>query len=615
MGKPEAIYEAHEQPQQQEQQQKQTSSAWRAFRVLLVSTVVLSLLAGYFGGPIQMIPWNPGHGTGDGAGRQPSTPVLSLREVYIQSTPKPPSSLVTLSAQGTHAGKMALRAWYDDQAALARQRGYGFPYRLSRWENGNSANRGAKSQLSSLGIYQRVATELKNMWMALFGYSVSSADIQAHSQPDAQYTISFSSNEQPAAPMKIVASSSRANALSKSSGPEKVVARGTSKVLHQMRAQYLQSDHGRRHSYWSETPVRGMNASNYYYNSNQRFSRSDDPEDGDKPKPPEEEDPGVGRWSYYIEDGLLVPNVTHKNTLVHMARMAANAYQPVDSDTWERLGDRWDTHDSFGWVGDGLRGHVFADNNNKTVVISLKGTSSTFFLGGGSETSARDKYNDNRLFSCCCGYIDFTWSTVCDCHMSGSKCNATCLQNEMNDEAADNYFFAAAQIFMDVVSRYPDSDIIFTGHSLGGSIAGLLGLTFGLPTVAFEAPGDKLPAKRLHLPMPPSMIMDRLPLFHIGNTADPVFMGVCSGRTSSCYFAGYAMESKCHNGRQLIFDTVMRRNWRMDIRHHRINEVIYLVFEPWGNTDPEEEFPMLQLEDKDCVNCGLWKFIDNDSPQ
>lgn len=40
------------------------------------------------------------------------------------------------------------------------------------------------------------------------------------------------------------------------------------------------------------------------------------------------------------------------------------------------------------------------------------------------------------------------------------------------------------------------------GHSLGGALAGLLGVTFGVPVVAFEAPGEKMAARRLHLPSP-----------------------------------------------------------------------------------------------------------------
>lgn len=40
------------------------------------------------------------------------------------------------------------------------------------------------------------------------------------------------------------------------------------------------------------------------------------------------------------------------------------------------------------------------------------------------------------------------------------------------------------------------------GHSLGGGIASLLGATFGVPAVAFESPGEKFAARRLHLPSP-----------------------------------------------------------------------------------------------------------------
>lgn len=44
-----------------------------------------------------------------------------------------------------------------------------------------------------------------------------------------------------------------------------------------------------------------------------------------------------------------------------------------------------------------------------------------------------------------------------------------------------------------------------TGHSLGGALASLLGVTFGAPTVAIESPGEKMAARRLHLPSPVSL--------------------------------------------------------------------------------------------------------------
>ena len=55
-----------------------------------------------------------------------------------------------------------------------------------------------------------------------------------------------------------------------------------------------------------------------------------------------------------------------------------------------------------------------------------------------------------------------------------------------------------------LTALYPDATIWLVGHSLGGALASLLGTTFGLPAVAFEAPGERLAAMRLHLPLPPA---------------------------------------------------------------------------------------------------------------
>jgi putative lipase involved disintegration of autophagic bodies len=70
-----------------------------------------------------------------------------------------------------------------------------------------------------------------------------------------------------------------------------------------------------------------------------------------------------------------------------------------------------------------------------------------------------------------------------------------------------------------------------TGHSLGGAVAALVGQTYGVPAVSFESPGDRLAAQRLHLPHAPGA--KNLPIWHFGNTADPIFIGVC---TVSCLF-------------------------------------------------------------------------------
>ena len=54
---------------------------------------------------------------------------------------------------------------------------------------------------------------------------------------------------------------------------------------------------------------------------------------------------------------------------------------------------------------------------------------------------------------------------------------------------------------------YPEANIWLIGHSLGGAVAALIGATFGAPTVSIEAPGERMAARRLHLPSPVSLLV------------------------------------------------------------------------------------------------------------
>ena len=79
----------------------------------------------------------------------------------------------------------------------------------------------------------------------------------------------------------------------------------------------------------------------------------------------------------------------------------------------------------------------------------------------------------------------------------------------------------STNLYNNVTVMFPDSQIWITGHSLGGGIAALLGTTFGVPVVAFESPGDKLAAARLHLPQPPGEPGDAIT--HVFHTAGECF--------------------------------------------------------------------------------------------
>ena len=214
--------------------------------------------------------------------------------------------------------------------------------------------------------------------------------------------------------------------------------------------------------------------------------------------------------------------------------MSSNAYTTPKDGSWYDLSGNHTTYNlstSFGWAEDGVRGHVFSSGpNNESIVIALKGTSG--FSGGiGGATGRNDKLNDNLLFSCCCARVDWTWSTVCDCYSGHpNKCNLTCLEDALIDKSV--YYPTATDLFNNITAMFPTSNIWLTGHSLGGSLAALLATTFGIPCVTFEAPGDLLPARRLHLPLPPGANWeDKGPDFgitHVYSNSDPIPQGVVS---------------------------------------------------------------------------------------
>jgi len=306
------------------------------------------------------------------------------------------------------------------------------------------------------------------------------------------------------------------------------------------------------------------------------------------------------------DEELTAPDVESRETLLELAKMTNNAYVEPDDPAWYDLGANWTTAYPFGWEpdADGFRGHVFATPDNSTVVLSLKGTSSGF-LGGGGPTTKKDKFNDNLLFSCCCARIDWTWTTVCGCYRGGWKCNQDCLEDALKDESL--FYPIGTNLYNNLTYMYPESDIWIIGHSLGGALAGLLGVTFGVPTVTFESPGEKMAATRLHLPSPPSTQH----ITHVYHSADPIAMGTCNGVLSSCALGGYAMESRCHLGKSIVYDTVSNLSWSVDVRKHGIVNVIEKILSvPWAPSEEiGREVPEAMYEE-DCVECYSWEFGD-----
>ncbi|KAH7138960.1 autophagy related lipase Atg15 [Dendryphion nanum] len=311
-------------------------------------------------------------------------------------------------------------------------------------------------------------------------------------------------------------------------------------------------------------------------------------------------------------DDLPGPNVTDKETVLSFARMASNAYilEP-NTGEWEDVGGGYNYTEDFGWESDGLRGHIFADTTNSTVVIGLKGTSPAVF--DGSETTTNDKINDNLFFSCCCGQGgQYLWRQVCDCQTSAYTCNSTCLVTALREK--NRYYYAAQDLYHNVTALYPDAEVWMAGHSLGGAVSSFLGLTYGHPALTFEAVPDAMAASRLGLPTPPGHQVGALQArkftggFHFGHTADPVYMGQCNKASSSCTFGGYAMQSVCHTGNKCVYDTVKDLGWRVGIGTHKIVEVIRDVLEKYDAPAKCEQYI-------NCTDCFPWEFFESNGTE
>ncbi|KAK2741537.1 putative lipase atg15 [Onygenales sp. PD_40] len=314
-------------------------------------------------------------------------------------------------------------------------------------------------------------------------------------------------------------------------------------------------------------------------------------------------------WTLDEVDG---PDVEDKQTVLSFARMTANAYIMLPgTEHWADVNWRFNYSQSFGWENDGLRGHIYADKSNSTIVIALKGTSAALF--DGEETTTNDKINDNLFFSCCCAQGgQYFWRQVCDCYAGTYTCNSTCVVKALKDE--NRYYRASLDLYANVTALYPNSNIWLAGHSLGGAVSSMLGMTYGLPVVTFEAVPEALPARRLGLPVPPGsdpnspQSRDYTGAYHFGHTADPIYMGTCNGATSVCTLGGYALESSCHTGQVCTYDTVEDLGWRVGIGTHRILSVISDVIEKYESVPKCARFT-------ECVDCNNWKYFESNGTE
>lgn len=203
--------------------------------------------------------------------------------------------------------------------------------------------------------------------------------------------------------------------------------------------------------------------------------------------------------------------------LLDLIEMANNAYYDHDLDTLLF---------KVGYDRDGLRIKVFEYDGR--VVVAFKGT--TLSLAGlhTGKTSRKDKILDGILYSYCPTDDD------------------GCVERKIRDFNNIGYFNDAVDVLDTVRGIHSGRDMLLIGHSLGGTLASLVGIKYNLPVLAFSSAGDAYMASILGLY---DTDKDYNNIVHIGMCNDAVFRGECDGPYSPCGIMGYRIKTKCHVGR------------------------------------------------------------------
>jgi lipase ATG15 len=72
------------------------------------------------------------------------------------------------------------------------------------------------------------------------------------------------------------------------------------------------------------------------------------------------------------------------------------------------------------------------------------------------------------------------------------------------------------------------------------------------------------------------------------------------------------MESRCHLGLNIVYDTVSNLSWAVDVRMHSINTVIdRLLSQPWAPSEEIGRQVPEAISQDDCVVClEQFSFLD-----
>ena len=181
------------------------------------------------------------------------------------------------------------------------------------------------------------------------------------------------------------------------------------------------------------------------------------------------------------------------DTIKNMMLMSYDAYMDTNDSKWDKVDYNLTGDISIG--PNDIRGYLFSDETKTHNVVAIKGTSISFipmFLSMLNSTVTHDKFNDNLFFSCCYYKESKLFNNYCiDNSTSKYDCKTSCYENS---NSIDKNYITMLPIIMENIKKvidFDNSNVYFTGHSLGGFLSVVLGLQYDKQVIAFDSPGGK----------------------------------------------------------------------------------------------------------------------------
>lgn len=290
---------------------------------------------------------------------------------------------------------------------------------------------------------------------------------------------------------------------------------------------------------------------------------------------------------------------SYENTYENVLTLAKISYNIYNVDNNNFLINNFDDYKNISLYNETVKAYVYANEDDSVNIISFKGT--TLHLRHGSDmVGHNDKINDNTFFSCC--YYKQVKNLNCKLNENEDEnnCKKKCYKETLED--SKNYYNISKNIIDTWLSANNNNKlVIFTGHSLGGALATMMGITYNTYVVTFEAPGEKHYIDLIGLKYNQSQIEK---IYHYGHNADIIFTGKCNGKFSWCNLGGYIIETKCHIGNVCEYDVINKLNIKESIFTHKMEYVIDNVIKKWNDT-----LPLCEIKNN-CIECLKWNYIE-----